>query len=91
MHNILDTDDGDGDWLLGGADAEHTHKRGRISLKARSGPASASHKIRWALHQDVLKAWYEPGNLRSGPGKKTTGTIYIWALHRTREPKVRLF
>ena len=34
-HNMLDTDDDDADWLLGGAKAELINWRCKISVKAR--------------------------------------------------------
>ena len=74
--SVLDTEDDDADWLLGGAKAEHTDWRGRISAKARSGPTSASHKICWARHQDRPQAWYESGSLSLGPGNKPVGPIF---------------
>ena len=66
--NVLDTDDEDADWLLGGAKAEPINWRCRISLKARQGSTSASRKICWARNQDGLQAclvWMWQSQFRS--------------------------
>ena len=50
--NVLDTDDDDADWLLGGAKAGPINWRCRNSLTARPESTSPPRKICWTGDQD---------------------------------------
>ena len=78
-HNVLDIDDDDADWLLGGAKAEPTNWRDRNSLKARAASTSASPKICLVRHQDGPHPWYEPGSFSLDLGKPTGPLIGLAA------------
>ena len=71
--DVLDTDDDDADWLLGGAKAEHTNWRGRNSLKARKEPTSGTSEICWARTRTVLKPATSPAV--SVQARKHTGPL----------------
>ena len=89
--NVLDTDDDDVDWLLGGAKAEPFNWRYRTSLKARPRVHMASRKICWARNRNGPQAWCGSGSLSSGLGKPHRASNWAWRLARGSKICISLY
>ena len=76
--SMLEIDDDDADWLLGGAKAEPIHWRCKIYLKARPRVPSTSRIICLARNQDGPQTNYGSDSLNSGPGRPHRAHNWAW-------------